>query len=146
MSWLPGFFLRRFFSIQWLASHTYVDVRARHDPVSIRGGELPEIQLWVVVSNNGHFDIELDRLSAEFIFGRVITQLFYLRRTKLKPTEKRELFLRGKLADSEINHISKHKEHPSISLELRADFNSKIHNFPVSTGQLAGIRPEYINC
>ena len=69
VSWLPGFFFRRRFSKRWLAEHTAVDVRTRHDPISICGGELPEVHIWLVVTNLSHFTIELDRLSTEFSFG-----------------------------------------------------------------------------
>ena len=145
MSWLPGFFLRRFFSKQWLATHTRIDVRPRHYPVSVRGGELPEVNLWLIVANHGHFDIELDRLSGEFIFGSAITRFHYLKRTELKPNVEVEIFIRASLTADQVAHISRNKERPFIALQLQAEFNSKIHNFSVDTGQLTGIQPDFLN-
>lgn len=145
MSWLPGFILRWFFSKQWLADHTRLDVRPRHDPVTIYGGELPQALMWIVLSNRGHFPIELDRLTVEFTFGAVIVRFYHLNRVELKPNAEVELFIRGTLTSDQIAHISKNKERPQVALQLQAEFNSKVHNFNVNTGQLTGIKPEFIN-
>ena len=145
MSWLPGFLLRRFFSKQWLAQHTRIDVRPRYDPVSVRGGELPEVHIWLVVSNHGHFPIELDRLTAEFTMGAAVARFHHLNRAELKPNAEIEIFVRGALTGEQIAHISRNKERPFVALQLQAEFNSKLHNFSVNTGQLSGIKPELLN-
>jgi hypothetical protein len=145
MSWLPGFILRRFFSKLWLAQHTHLDVRPRHDPVSVYGGELPAVHIWLVVSNRGYFTIELDRLTVEFNWNAVVVRFHHLSRVELKPNAETAILIRGVLTTEQIAHISKNRDRPAVALQLEAEFNSKVHNFSVNTGQLTGIKPELLN-
>lgn len=145
MSWLPGFVLRWFFSKPWLAQHTRLDVRPRYDPLSIYGGELPAIEMWLIVSNRGYFTIELDRLTVEFHWNSVMARFHHLTRIELKPNAEADILIRGVLTAEQIAHISKYKDRASIALQLEGEFNSKIHNFSVNTGQLTGIKPELRN-
>ncbi len=145
LSWLPGFVLRWFFSKRWLADHTRIDIRPRHDPVSVYGGELPQVQFWIIVANRGHFPIELDRLTVEFSFAAVNTQFYKLDRIQLAADSEAEVFVRGVLTGEQAVHIAKYKDRPQIALQLKAEFNSKVHNFAVDTGRLEGINPALSN-
>lgn len=142
MSWLPGFILRKLFSQQWLSAHSRIDLRPRHDPVSIQGGELPEVMLWLDISNRGHFPIELDRLTVDFGIAGAMTRFYVLNRKALAPNEEWGLLVRGALSAAHIAHLKRNLERPNITVQVQAEFNSKIHNFSVDTGQLSGIRPE----
>jgi hypothetical protein len=145
LSWLPGFLLRCFFSKAWLAQNTHMDVRPRHEPVLIRGGELPEVEIWLVISNLGHFAIELDRLSAELVFGSAIVRLLHLNRIELRPNTKAEIFIRSSISTEQIAHIARNKVAPYVGLRLQAEFNSRVHNFSVKPDELSGIKPELQN-
>lgn len=145
LSWLPGFILRWFFSKNWMIAHTHIDIRPRHDPVSIYGGELPQIQLWIVIGNRGHFPIEMDRLSAELTFGAAVAQFFKLDRIQVEANTEVEVLVRGVLTSAQITHIAKSTQRPQAALQLKAEFNSKVHNFPVDTGRLEGIKPALLN-
>jgi hypothetical protein len=145
LSWLPGFLFRRKFSKPWLAQHTFIDVRSRHNPIQIRSGELPELEVWLVVGNRGHFPIELDRLSLELTYGPVVLRSTYLNRTNFEAGEEHEIFLRSMVTREQVALIAAHKDRPFLALQLRAEFNCKIHNFQKDTGQLSGITPVLIN-
>lgn len=145
LSWLPGFVLRWFFSKNWLSAHTRIDIRPRHDPVSVYGGELPHVQLWIVIANRGHFPIEMDRLTAELTFGALIAQFFKLDKIQIAADGELEVLVQGALTGEQIAHIAKIKERPQIALQIRAEFNSKVHNFAVDTGRLEGVKPALIN-
>lgn len=141
MSWLPGIVLRRFISKESLVSKTRIDVRPRHDPVQLRGGEIPEATVWLQVSNNGYFQIELDRLTAELSLAGAIIQLFSLDRIPILPGATQEVLLRGALAPGHIAHFALNRNNGNSSLQVRAEFNSNIHNFSVRTDHLSGITP-----
>jgi hypothetical protein len=144
LAWLPGWTLRRFFAARWLADHIAIDVRPRHDPVSILSPELPEIQLWLVARNDGYFTVELDRLTADVAFGAAIIRAIHVQRVELPPGVTREIFCRSPISSEQVIHIRKNRDNLRTSLQVRAEFNSKIHEFSKDTGQLTGINP-YIN-
>lgn len=144
-SWLPGFLFGRKFSKSWLAEHTFLDVRARHDPIQIRAGELPELEIWIAIGNRGHFPIELDRLSLELTYGPVVLRAFYLNRTSFAAGEERDIFVRSMVTREQATQIAMHRDRPYLALQLRAEFNCKVHNFQKDTGQLSGVAPLLIN-
>ncbi|CAG4883723.1 conserved protein of unknown function [Georgfuchsia toluolica] len=146
LGWLPGFLLRRKFSTGWLREHTNIDVRARHDPITIYGGELPHIDICLTLTNNGHFEIELDRLMFELLYGAATPSFPYLQRLLLLPGETKEVYIRGTLTEAQVKHIAKQpKGNSYISFQVKAEFNCKIANFTVDTGQLTGINPRLVN-
>lgn len=145
MSWLPGFVLRWFFSKQWLGAHSHIDLRPRHDPVLIQAGELPEVQIWLLISNRGHFPVELDRLTVDFGIAGAVTRLYVIKRQALVANAELEVLVRGALSDAHVAHLKRNLARPNITVQVQAEFNSKIHNFSTDTGQLNGIKPELIN-
>src|SRR5688572_22248404 len=80
VSWLPGFLLRRWISRRWLAERMRIDVRARHSPVQIMGGEAPEATIWITFQNIGYFPVELDRFTVDLSLAGMTTQFFHLDR------------------------------------------------------------------
>lgn len=142
MTWLPAFILRRFFSKQTLAERTRIDVRPRNNPVQIRGGEIPEATIWLQISNKGYFPIELDRLTVELWLAGVTAQFYSLDRVIIEAGAEQEVYLRGPLAIGHIKHLAHNRNNSNTSISVRAEFNSKIHNFSVITGQLSGINPD----
>lgn len=145
MSWLPGFILRWFFSKQWLSTHIRIDLRPRHDPVLIQGGELPEAQIWLTITNKGHFPVELDRFTVDFGIAGAVVRFHVLKRQALAANAELEVLVRGALSHAHMEHLKRNLARPNITVQMQAEFNSKVHNFSVDTGQLSGIKPELMN-
>ncbi|SRR5258706_7706745 len=141
MSWLPGFILRRCVTKRSLVEKTQIDVRPRGSQVQLVGGDIPEATIWLRIDNRGHFPIELDRLTAElWLAGRTV-QFFYLDRVTISAGKPCELYVKGSLTEGHIKHMTLNRQNLNVSLQVRAEFNSKIHNFSVNSGQLSGIVP-----
>jgi hypothetical protein len=147
VSWMPGFFFRRRFSKKWLAEHTTIDLRSRHEPLRVHGGELPELEVWIVVMNRSYFPVELDRLTVEFTYGAAIVRAGMLQRHAVEAGKTIEIMIRQTLTAGQIAHIVKAKQNPSYcALQIRAELNCKVHDFSVDTGQLQGVTPSFLNC
>jgi hypothetical protein len=141
-AWLPGWALRRFFSPQWLAQHTEIEIPPRNNPVSVVNAELPEVHLRLILRNNGHFFVELDRLTVELVFNAAIVRSAYLQRVPLAAGETRELFVRQSLTAAQASHIMRApKDRLHVTLQVKAEFNSKINSYAKDTSQLSGITP-----
>ncbi len=145
VSWMPGALFRRIFSQRWLAERTTIDIRPRHEPVSIRGGDQQEIVVWLNIANRGHFDVELDRLWLELVYGAARMQAVHLSRILLKAGTTAEVMVRGGISPTHITHIAQRTERPWIELRVNAEFNCKVHNFAVDTGPLQGFKPDLMN-
>jgi hypothetical protein len=141
MSWLPGFVLRRYVTKQSLVEKTQIDVRPRNSPVQLLGGDIPEATIWLRIDNKNNFPIELDRLTVELWLAGRTAQFFYLDRVSIPAGKPCEVYVKGLLTEGHIKHMILNRQNPNVSLQVRAEFNSKIHNFSVQTGQLSGIVP-----
>ena len=104
--------------------------------------ELPESHVWLVVRNDGYFRVELDRLTVELVLGSAIVRGAHLRRSSLAPGATEEVFVRIALTSAQASHIKRQQAPMYATLQVMAEFNSKIHAFSKDTGQLSGIRPD----
>ena len=145
MAWLPGFVLRLVFTSKQLSTLIQIDLRPRHDPVTLNFGELPYAQIFLQVTNKSPFTIELDRLHLELFYGSGVANLFYLDRTQLKSGTTTDIYVRGELSDGYAISGSRIKEETRCEIEIRAEFNSRIASFAVHTGRLEGVRPRIVN-
>jgi hypothetical protein len=98
IAWLPGFVFKKVFTKEWFQKQVTIDLRARHEPVTLWAGEKKEIQIWLNVINLTYFDIELDRLIVKFNSSGHQVTLTKLDREDIQPLSiKDNLVLRSNL-------------------------------------------------
>jgi len=138
--------LRRFFSKSWLASHIAIDIRPRHNPVEISQPDSPSVRIYLQVRNNTHFEVVVDRLVLNFVYGGELANAFHLKRETFKPNEEREVFINAQIDETRIKSLSFHHNHnpDHCSLEILAECDSKIHKFTIER-ILEGIKPKVKN-
>ncbi|MHB8729919.1 MAG: hypothetical protein ACYC9K_12930 [Sulfuricaulis sp.] len=145
LAWLPGFLLGLVFTPSRYAKLIKIDLRPRHDPVTLNFGEIPYVTIYLQVTNRSPFTVELDRLHLELTYGSGLANLYYLERTKIKSGSTTDFFVRNELSDAFAVNGSKHIENNRCTLDVKAEFNSRISSFGVRTGQLEGINPRVVN-
>jgi hypothetical protein len=146
MGWLPGFLLRWRFPKQALIARTRIDVRNRPHAVQLNGGEVSEATIWLIINNAGYFPIELDRLTVTLQLAGTPLEFFHLDRIMLAPDSTHELHVRGPISPGALAHYKRNQSNGGmVSVSIRAEFNSKIHNFAVNTGALNNVATRAIN-
>jgi len=145
VAWLPGFALRLVFTPSQFSKLIKIDLRPRHDPVTLNFGENPHTTIYLQITNRSPFTVELDRLHLELVYGSGLANLYYLERIKMKSGSTTDIFVRRELSDAFAISGSRNTENNRCHLEVKAEFNSRIVSFGVRTGQLEGIRPEVVN-
>ena len=143
--WLPGFVLGLLFTPTGLSKLIEIDLRPRHDPVTLNFGESPYATIYLQITNRSPFTLELDRLHLELNYEMGFANLYYLERTKIKSGSTVDIFVRGELSDAFANTGSRHTENGRCTLDIKAEFNSRIASFGKRTGRLEGIRPAVQN-
>ncbi len=146
MGWLPGFLLRWWFSKDALKARVRIDVRNRPHAVQVNGGEVSEAMVWIAIQNAGYFPIELDRLTAVLSLAGVTVECYHLDRLVIAPDANCELYVRAPLTPGVVAHYKLNRNNEgTVNVSVRAEFNSKIHNFSVNTGYLSGVAVRAIN-
>ena len=145
VTYVPAVFLRKKYNKLWLASHIAIDLRARNNPVTINGGELAYVDIWLNITNYGYFLVELDRLKLDFLYAGLSVNAPYLKKTEILPSVTISLYIKIPLTAEQVAHISKNKENAYIAIQVSAEFKSEIHDFSVDTGHLTGVNPRLVN-
>lgn len=145
MGWLPGYLLRRFFTKEDLRARIRLDVRNRPYALQLNGGDMSEATIWVEIRNAGYFTVELDRLTATLSIGHSF-EFYSLDRVTLLPDATHEIYLHGPLTPGAIALYKLNRNNSNIcSIQLRAEFNSKVHNFSAKTDHTSSFATHAIN-
>lgn len=99
VKWLPAVVLRKFFPKNRLTDLQYVDLRPRHEPVTVDLGESSTFRLWLDALNLSPFDVELDRAEFEFWYGSSPLKAAILKKQAILPGERIQLRLSGSIPD-----------------------------------------------
>lgn len=149
VGWLPPAILRRFFPKSRLAELLHVDLRPRHEPVTVDLGESPTFSLWLDAINLSPFEVELDRAEFEFWYGSSPLKATILKKRAIAPGEIAQFRLSGSIPDGAANQMARNYSANAGSLDGmlsgHIDFNCSLHAFPKEIGSLSGIRPHVIN-
>ncbi|GMQ79372.1 MAG: hypothetical protein BMS9Abin02_1957 [Anaerolineae bacterium] len=145
-TWLPSFILRKIFTKSRLADLILVDIRPRHENVTVNLGELASFQIWLQMINLSPFEIELDRAELEFQCGGAYQKSPRLKKMTIKSGEVVDnLYFTESIIESHANQIAKQLDSHQSSIEMNLEFNCKLHNFSKSTGRLSGINTRFVN-
>ena len=144
--WLPAFILKRIFFVEWMQKNIYIDIRPRHKSVEIRQPDDPGVTIYLDVRNTTHFNVEIDRVLLDFIYGGDIAHPQHFKREWLKPGESKTIFIRGSIDHTRMKNLAFHHQNNSdhCSLGVLAECNSKLHRFSIEK-TLEGIKPEIMN-
>lgn len=149
MKRLPPVILRRFFSKQRLADLQHIDLRPRHEPVTVDLGESSTFSIWLHSINLSPFEVELDRAEFEFWYGSSPLKATILRKQKIAPGEIAQFRLSGSIPDGIANQIARNLKANGRNLDGtlsgHIDFNCNLHAFPKQVLNLSGIRPYLMN-
>jgi len=142
---LPKVILRRIFPPAKLADLVLVDIRPRHGPVSVNLGDPASFRVWLKVTNLSPFDVELDRASLKLWCGGVVASSTAQDRVPMRSGQSAELLFQGALSDGDVRQMIRNNDVQHAAIEVSAEFNCSLHNFPKRTGHLDGITPEVLN-
>ncbi len=142
--WLPDFVLRKIFSPKNFSKLMKVDIRPRHDPVSLDFGELPTTSIYLTVTNNSPFQVELDRVHFELWIGGAIINIYKLERVIVDSRSNVDINLKENLTEGEANTAARHDESSKCTAQIFAEFNSRFNRFPY-VQNLSGITPKINN-
>lgn len=141
--WLPNYYLKKKFSPEILSQLIYVDIRPRHESVSINLSSSGSYQIWLQVINLSPFDIELDRSEFNFCCGARLKCRTVLRK-KIKSGETSVIFLEDTISDGQAGEIALNASNNTCLLDGYMEFNCVLHPI-LKHLSLDGIKPRYIN-
>lgn len=141
---LPSFLLRWHFSQERLARLIYVDIRPRHNSVTVDLGQTASFSLYLQTFNLSPFIVELDRASFRFCLGGTPLKASILEKKRINPGEIAILYISEYIPDGPANETARYPDNP-IWLEGNIEFNCSVRSFAKTFGPLDGINPKFYN-
>lgn len=145
LGFLMPFVVRWFYKPAKLASGIKVRVRGEGDGITYNCGELPNVRIWLLVTNLTPFEIELDRIYGQFAYGCIVGELVHLRRHVLPPAQEKEILIELSLNEFQVQHIRRNLEKMETKLFFGAYVISKIHGIELSR-EIGTNNVRYLNC
>ena len=135
-----------FYKAEWIDARIKLRVGSEGDGVTVQGGELPYLRIWLQVTNLSPFTIELDRVVAQVqLRGGVVGEFSHLHKHKIKPSSEEQFMLEGSLSQSQIAYLERQESSYQSTLYLTSYVNCRVHNLELRRNvQTTNVR--YLNC
>jgi hypothetical protein len=139
------------FVVSWFYKPAKLDkgikirIRGEGDGVAYFCGELPKVNIWLVITNLTPFQVEIDRIYGQLVYGCVIGEVIHLKRHSIKSAEEKEVLLQLSLNEYQEKHIRQNLEKVETKLYLGAYVTSKIHNIELSR-EITTNNVRHLNC
>ena len=102
------------------------------DAITIVAGELPNIQIWLLVTNLSPFKVEIDRILVQVQYGAIIGEFSGLRKTIVKPASEALVKVDSALTSHQVSSILKQRDNASYTvLYITAYISCQVHNLEV---------------
>jgi hypothetical protein len=134
------------YKAHWIDTRLKLRVGSEGDGITVQGGELPYIRVWLQATNLSPFTVEIDRVIAQVqLRGGVIGEFVHLHKHELKPSSEELFLLEGALSSLQLAYLSRQQGGSEAVLYLTAFVNCKVHNLQLKrTVQTGNVR--YLNC
>ncbi|MEZ0209247.1 MAG: hypothetical protein ACAH17_03680 [Candidatus Paceibacterota bacterium] len=139
------FVVRWIYKPEKLANGIKVRIRGDGDGVTYNCGELPNIRIWLEVTNLTPFQIEFDRIYGQLAYGCVVGEVNHLKRHVLPPAQEKEVFVEFSLNESQAQFIRQNREKQDTRFYLGAYIISNIHNIEFSK-EINTNNVRFLNC
>ena len=145
LTWLPKRILKRIFSEQRMADLVIVDIRPRHERVTVNLSPTPTYELWFQAINISPFEVELDRAHIDFICAGASLKMSYTQKTKFESGKISEFHVTGDIPEGKADFIAQHLDRNRSSISMNMDFNCLLHSFSKQCRNLEGVIPRFMN-
>lgn len=135
--YIPGVFLRWYYTEEKLARKISVSVRGDGEGVYFHHGTPGSVRIWLTVSNFLPFDVEVDRITGSVSCGHKVAELAWMEREKIGGSSQRELLVETTLSSDQLQAVARFcGERDSTRLTLNLQFDCKIRRFRCQRGEL----------
>ena len=140
----PAFLIRWYWTEDRLQRRVIIDVRPRGDAREFRGGEQPEVQIFLRVWNMAPFFIEVDRLKVDIWCsgcGEVCQPLQDIQKRKVPPAGFADILMRGGQGVNIETLLERAGTWPTANINIHAEIVSSVRNFSIQSSNQGFVRP-----
>ena len=145
LSFIMPVVVRWFYKPAKLDKGIKVRVLGEGHGVTFNCGELPNVRIWLLVTNLTPFQIEVDRIYGQLAYACVIGEVAHLKRHVIPPTQEKEILVEVSLNDHQQQHIRRNHGKAETKFYFGAYVITKIHRIEL-TREISTNNVRYLNC
>lgn len=140
--------VKRFYGTEKLSSDIKIRVMNEGDGIVFNCGELPNVRIWLRVTNLSPIEIEFDRIFGHVYYGSQLAEFQDLQHRRIPTAGESEFLIEISL---NVEHVSflrrnRHQQGFETSLSLSAFVESRLHNYQLPFRQVRAKNVSFINC
>lgn len=120
-------------------------IRGDGDGITYNGGELPNVGIWLLVTNLTPLEIVFDRIYGQIHYGGLVGEFGHLQRYVLPPAQEKEIFVEFSLTDHQSMFIKRNLGKNETRLSLGAFVTSRIHSVELAR-EMGTNNVRHLNC
>ncbi len=137
--------VRWFYKPGKFAEGIKIRIRGEGDGVTYNCGELPNVRIWLLVTNLTPLEISIDRIYGQLFVGCQLAEFSHLKRHVLPPAQEKEIFFEFSLTDHQSQFIKRSLGNSETRLSLGAYVTSNVHNVELAR-QIGTGNVQHLNC
>lgn len=137
--------VRWFYKPGKFAEGIKIRIRGEGDGVTYNCGELPNVRIWLLVTNLTPLEISIDRIYGQLFFGCQLGEFSHLKRHFLPPAQEQEIFVEFSLTDRQSQFIKRNIGKSETKLFLGSYITSKVHSIELAR-HIGTNNVQHLNC
>jgi hypothetical protein len=139
--------VRRFYGPEKLAAHLRIRVRDEGDGIVFNCGELPNVRIWVRITNLSPVEIEFDRIFGHVYHGSRLTEFQDLQRRRIGTAAEIEFLIEASLTADHVTFLRKNLHQKFDTwLSLSGYIHSRLHTFQLPFREVRTKNVGFVNC
>lgn len=145
---LVPWMVRRFYGPDKLGSAIRIRVTNEGDGITFNCGELPNVRVWLRITNLSPIEVEFDRIFGHVNYGSQLAAFQDLEHRRVPPSSEMEFMIEASLNGEHVNFLRRNRNQQNFkaSLSLSAFVRSRLHNFQLPFHQVRAENVSFINC
>lgn len=145
LGYVAPFAVRRFYRPTKIENGIKIRIRGEGDGVTYNCGELPNVRIWLLITNLTPFSVEFDRIWGQLAYGSTIGEVSHLRKHTLPPAQEKEILIEAALNECQAEYIRRNHGKMDTTVLLGTYINCEIHSFELNR-EIKTNNVRHINC
>ena len=140
--------VRKFYGQEKLVANIQIRVTNEGDGIVFNCGELPNVRVWMRITNLSPIEIEFDRIFGHVNYGSQLAEIQDLQHRLIRTASESEFLIETSLTGEHVNFLRRNRNQQNFkaSLSISAFVKSRLHNFQLPVRQVRAENVSFINC
>lgn len=146
VAYLLPWIVRHFYKAERILEKVKIRVQNEGDGITFNCGELPNVRIWLRITNLSPIELVIDRIYGHVFYGSPLVEFTSLDRRVVPTSSEIEFLIECALTQEHVQFLRRNFKKQDSWLLLSAFVHSRLHNFEIKERQVRAKNVEFFNC